>query len=79
MITASTAKLSPVLGVDLLHGAVALGAQHVLHLHRLDHGQRLADLDLLPLGNGDDTTRPGIGHSSDLPVSAAFFTGIRRA
>ena len=27
--------------------AVALGAQHVLHLHRLDDGERLAGLDLL--------------------------------
>src|SRR5205823_206826 len=39
-------------GVNLLHRAVAFGAQHVLHLHGLDHGERLAGLDLLPLIDG---------------------------
>src|SRR6266849_11194757 len=37
------------LGVDLLHHPVAFGTQHVFHLHRLDHGERLSGLDLLPL------------------------------
>jgi len=41
------------LGADLRHLAVALGAQDVLHLHRLHGGQRLAGLDLLPLGDGE--------------------------
>src|SRR3546814_7305697 len=34
-------------GVDLRHLAVAPGAQHVLHLHRLDHRQFLARLHRL--------------------------------
>ena len=37
----------------LLDRAVALRAQHVLHLHRLDHREGLADLDLLPLADRD--------------------------
>src|SRR5215469_9802231 len=34
-------------GGDARDTAVALGTQHVLHLHRLDDGQRLAGFDLL--------------------------------
>src|SRR5208282_1444350 len=37
----------------LLDDAVALGAQDVLHLHRLDDSQGFARLDLLAFGNGD--------------------------
>ncbi len=42
--------------MDALDHPVAIGAQHVLHLHGLDHGERFAGLDLLPFthGNGDD-------------------------
>src|SRR5712691_6276136 len=46
-------------GVNLLHHAVALGAQHVLHLHRLDHGERLARLDLLAFGDRDGEDETG--------------------
>src|SRR6476660_249746 len=35
------------LGIDLFDGAVDLGAQHVFHLHGLDHGDGLAGFDLL--------------------------------
>src|SRR5690348_14232585 len=35
------------LGGDARNPAVALGAQYVLHLHRLDDGQRLARFDVL--------------------------------
>ena len=38
-------------GVDFLHCAVALGAQHVLHLHRFNYGERFAGLDLLSFGD----------------------------
>ena len=79
MITASTARLSPGLTLIVFTDAVALGAQHVFHLHRLDHGERLAGLDLLAFGDRDRTTRPGIGQRSDLPVSGGFFAGISRA
>ena len=65
--------------VDLLHGAVALGAQHVLHFHCLDHRKRLAGFDLLAFADSDRHHSPGIGHSSFLPVSAADVTGISRA
>src|SRR5204863_9132867 len=37
------------LGVQGRDRAVLGRAQHVLHLHRLDHGERLAGLDLLAL------------------------------
>ena len=53
MITASTARLSPGLALTDLTTAVALGAQDVLHLHGLDHAQRLAGLDLLAGGDVD--------------------------
>src|SRR5262249_13420173 len=33
---------------ELRHGDVAAGLEHVLHLHGLDDGQRLAGLHLLP-------------------------------
>src|SRR6266700_612589 len=46
-------------GMDLLHGAVAFGAQHVLHLHRFDHRKRLAGLDLLSLRDRDRDHEPG--------------------
>src|SRR4051812_4911594 len=36
------------LGGDRRDGGVALRAQHVLHLHGLDDGERLARLHLLP-------------------------------
>jgi hypothetical protein len=79
MITASTATLSPWLDADLLDGAVALGAQDVLHLHRLDDGQRLAGLDLLPFGDGERNDEAGhrAAHGFSLPES--FFAGISRA
>jgi hypothetical protein len=32
---------------------VGIGPQHILHLHRLDDGERLARLDGLPLDNVD--------------------------
>src|SRR5208282_6827079 len=41
------------LDADFLDRAVALGAQNILHLHRLDHRQRLAGLDLLAFGDGN--------------------------
>src|SRR3954447_1888880 len=41
------------LGVNFGNRAVALGAQHVFHLHRLDDAERLAGLDLLALDNVD--------------------------
>ncbi len=47
------------LGADLRHLAVALGAQDVLHLHRLHGGERLAGLDLLPLGDGETDEQAG--------------------
>src|ERR1700722_19999344 len=47
------------LGYDLLHGGVALGEQHVLHLHRLDHAQRFARFDLLPLTHRDRLDEAG--------------------
>src|SRR5258707_6684409 len=46
------------LGADLGDLAVALGAQHVLHLHRLHGGERLAGLDLLALGDGEADKQP---------------------
>ena len=67
------------LDADFLDDAVALGAQDVFHLHRLDHGQRLAGLDLLALGDRDRDDRPGIGQRTALPLSESFFTGISRA
>src|SRR5690349_13763581 len=47
------------LDADLLDGGVALGAQDVLHLHRLHHAKRLPGLDLLALGDldGPDQSR----------------------
>ena len=53
MITASTASVSPFLGEDRLHRGVALGAQHILHLHRFDDAQRLAGLHFLTDLDGD--------------------------
>ena len=80
MITASTARLSPGLTLIAFTDGVALGAQHVLHLHRLDHGERLAGLDLLALLDLDRANqarhRAAAAH---LPVSGGFFTGISRA
>lgn len=35
--------------MDLGHRPVPLGAQHILHLHRLDHANFLAGLDLVAL------------------------------
>src|ERR1700722_20396097 len=46
-------KAVALFGKDRLDGAVAFGAQHVLHLHRLDDRQRLARLDVLPHRDGD--------------------------
>src|SRR5207342_3698465 len=41
------------LGLDGLHRTVTFGAQHVLHFHGLDHGERFPRLDLLPLAPRD--------------------------
>ena len=75
--TWSTARLSPGLARMLGDAAVALGAQHVLHLHRLDDRQRLAGLDLLALVDGE---RRRAGPASATAASArcrpACFTGI---
>ena len=53
MIFWSTRRLSPALAWSVLTVPSRAGAQHVLHLHRLDHGQRLARLDLLPFVHRD--------------------------
>src|SRR6185369_6133681 len=52
------------LGVDLLHRAVDLGAQHVLHLHRLDHRHGLAGFYFLAFlhRDGNDQPRHGAQH-----------------
>src|SRR6516225_10550562 len=52
------------LGMYFLHRAVALGAQHVLHLHRLNDGKRFTRLDLLALTHRDryDETGHGAAH-----------------
>ena len=57
-ITSSTARLSPGAGADLRHPRPPLGAEHVLHLHRLDHGERLAVEDLVALGHVDAHHQP---------------------
>src|ERR1700730_4491781 len=46
-------KAVALFGEDRLDGAVAFGAQHVLHFHRLYDRPRLARLDLLPHRDGD--------------------------
>src|SRR5581483_2040300 len=60
--------------MNLLHSAVALGAQHVLHLHGFDHRERLAGLDLLPFDHRDRDHQPrhrtqqllaGVGRGDD--------------
>src|ERR1700730_11085254 len=64
-------KAVALFGEDRLDGAVAFGAQHVLHFHRLDDRQRLACLDLLArhYGDRDDKAR----HRAD-----EFLTGVGR-
>src|SRR5579863_3817599 len=47
------------LDADSLDAAVALGAQDVLHLHRLDHGERLAGLDFLTRRDRDRDDQAG--------------------
>src|SRR4051812_28958046 len=52
--------------LDALDDAVAFRAEHVLHFHGLDHRERLADLDLLALGNRDGTHQSGHGTAQRL-------------
>jgi hypothetical protein len=61
---------------DLDDGQVAVGAQNILHLHRLDHGQCFARLDLCPSVTAMETTMPGIGQSSMFEVSGGSLIGI---
>ena len=58
MITASTARLSPGLALIFFTVPSMLGAQHVFHLHGLDHRERLAGLDLLPFLHRDRNHEP---------------------
>src|SRR4051812_18472732 len=45
--------------VDLFHGSVAFGPQHVFHLHGLNDSERLAGLDLLSLHDRDGKDETG--------------------
>ena len=58
--------------MDLLDRAIAFRAQHVLHLHRLDHSERLAGLDLLPFANRN-------GHHEPRHRAQQFLAGIGRS
>src|SRR5579883_1540796 len=79
----TVARLGAYLG-DL---GVALGAQHILHLHGLDYGELLAGLDLLSLidGEGDEEARHrrerkrerSGGRFTGIFASSAAATGVR--
>ena len=43
-------------GADACDAAVAFGTQHILHLHRLDDGERLAGFHLLALRDPEHPT-----------------------
>ena len=63
-------------GTEFLHLAVAFGAQHVLHLHRLDHRQGFAGLDFEARFHGKRREQSGIGDSRKRDVSGGALTGI---
>ena len=75
-MTWSTARLSPGFA-RIRRPAVALGAEHVFHLHRLDGRQRLARLDLLALRHGERGQQSRHRRQQQPRVSAACFSGIR--
>ena len=80
MITASTARLSPGFALSLDTVTSRPAFQHILHLHRLDHGERLARFHLLPLGNRyrNNKARHGAEQVS-WRCRRAFFSGISAA
>ncbi len=77
-ITWSTARLSPGLARTARDPAVALGAQHVFHLHRLDNRERLAGLDLLSGRHVDRRQQAGHRRQQQARGVRCFLLGHQR-
>ncbi len=79
MITASTARLSPVLGVELGDVASRSARSTFSIFIASTMRERLAGLDLLALVDRDRLDEAGHRAEQRLPVSAATFSGISAA
>ena len=79
IIGASTASELPSFAMIFGDFHVALGAQHVLHLHRFDDAERLAGFHSWPCFTEIAFTKPGIGQSSAFVDAPTFLSGISAA